>query len=725
MAAPTFVAGKLVNAQIADFGGMRVEATYLAPVAGADGPARASVAAEPGGSFRLDLPGAGAWKGPLDLVVTGAAGVVLGQLTGLKTEDPALGALDIAVAADAPPTDVTPSSDPALGAIARFTGRVIDARGEPQRAGLLVVLWGLAPGAALARPVAVADTVAGGYFAGEWPSDTLTQAFARVAGSDPVAVPLEGGRLPRRIVLVIDHLPETDPTGADPPRAPSAEELAQQSEAFADDSGCCQSFTTPNRTVEEVTFQAVVRTTQPQIQGGGVRPQHAVPASILNRIMALTKLQPLMLDALTDPAPTTDTVNAATIRAAAPALRDNLAAAARTADDGLRQGVALMRSASNATLAAAVQLQRSGGPFDIVERARLILDTRDAQSQPLKLEPSVLVELAREPGGVSPARLLAAERTSMVRNFRYQLGALDPKPLGRFDLSVDHQADWDAPPLAYQASTIAHGHLLTMKQVWRADGYSLGDVLYSLPLAPGQQKLVSILDWERREATQRTEHRVTTEDLSASLAHDRDVSDIVRTRAARADGRHLARRHFGGRCGHRRLHRAGGVQARPGGTSDRRFECAAGIGARHRRLGAQSGPRPHAAIGLVGARAAGHRGAGRRAKASRCRAQTEAIANNNHCHALTIEYFEVLRHFQVSQELAQVQECLFVPFAITPFNEQKALRWRQVLQGMTIYYGGSVMELRAELRCARAHERQLDARRLPRRRAMPTTCCAT
>ena len=29
------------------------------------------------------------------------------------------------------------------------------------------------------------------------------------------------------------------------------------------------------------------------------------------------------------------------------------------------------------------------------------------------------------------------------------------------------------------------------------------------------------------------------------------------------------------------------------------------------------------------------------------RAQTEVVANYNHCHAMTIEYFEVLRHFQV------------------------------------------------------------------------------
>src|SRR5690606_32094176 len=37
------------------------------------------------------------------------------------------------------------------------------------------------------------------------------------------------------------------------------------------------------------------------------------------------------------------------------------------------------------------------------------------------------------------------------------------------------------------------------------------------------------------------------------------------------------------------------------------------------------------------------------------------------------------RHFQVSQELAHVQECLFIPFSITPFNLSKVARWRDSL----------------------------------------------
>src|SRR5690606_8083722 len=45
----------------------------------------------------------------------------------------------------------------------------------------------------------------------------------------------------------------------------------------------------------------------------------------------------------------------------------------------------------------------------------------------------------------------------------------------------------------------------------------------------------------------------------------------------------------------------------------------------------------------------------------RVQATAESVANYNHCHAITIQYFEVLRHFSVRNRLAGVQECLFVP----------------------------------------------------------------
>ena len=61
------------------------------------------------------------------------------------------------------------------------------------------------------------------------------------------------------------------------------------------------------------------------------------------------------------------------------------------------------------------------------------------------------------------------------------------------------------------------------------------------------------------------------------------------------------------------------------------------------------------------------------------RVQTEVVANYNHCHAITVETFEVLRHLQVTNELVGVQECLLVPFELAPFTMAKCARWREPL----------------------------------------------
>ena len=55
------------------------------------------------------------------------------------------------------------------------------------------------------------------------------------------------------------------------------------------------------------------------------------------------------------------------------------------------------------------------------------------------------------------------------------------------------------------------------------------------------------------------------------------------------------------------------------------------------------------------------------------------MANHNHCHALTIMYFEVLRHFAIFQELAGAEECVFVPLYMTSFTRDNIYKWRDVL----------------------------------------------
>ena len=97
------------------------------------------------------------------------------------------------------------------------------------------------------------------------------------------------------------------------------------------------------------------------------------------------------------------------------------------------------------------------------------------------------------------------------------------------DLNADAPIDWDDTPTIHLSTEIAFGHLVRYKEVWRADGYSLGDLLYSLPLAPNQRRRVAVVDWERRTTAARAETLEFEESLDAVIQRDRDVQEIVGT----------------------------------------------------------------------------------------------------------------------------------------------------------------------------------------------------
>ena len=649
---------------------------------------RAETLVAASGAFALELPDAKQRRGAVEFTAMGPDGLVAGE-TSIAPNGP-FDQVSIKVTA-AEQTTVTSSTDLTLGAQIKYTGRAIDPTGRGLRADLLVVIWARREGAEAAVPVSITRTSESGYFSALWPSDAYVEAFAVVSGGAPAPIALEENLLPHRLILVVASVPDAGAhdqdcdCGESPPRTPDAIDLGSNPEAFAKDAERCVDFTIPNRTVEELTYQAVVRTTQPELKVTKPQRPPRIPPALIGRLALLARVRPT--DArFTSSKPTAPGIAPAEERAEV-GFSTALQPLSPTAPAFGFAAEALER---DAVLSAAVQRARRFAPGVSLEGgwaaaaaspdeiARAVLAEREQGDDPLELETSVLAELARESGELTPRRLIEAEQTSVVRRFRGAVGLLaDPSP-GRFLLDDQHQIDWDEIPDEFQATTIAHGHLLTMKQVWRADGYSLGDLLYSLPLAPGQQKLISVLDWNRSEVAARRARRRTTEELEADLSHDRDVSDVIRSSlrermdaSSHADTEAVGGG-IGGFIGPFVFGAAGGVSSAGSNASQTSARSVTGSAlnrVRDRTLQSASAVRSQRSTVVQTAR-----------QGEAVRAQTEVVANYNHCHAVTVEYFEVLRHLQVSQELAQVQECLFVPFAITPFNTQKALRWRESLR---------------------------------------------
>ena len=259
--------------------------------------------------------------------------------------------------------------------------------------------------------------------------------------------------------------------------------------------------------------------------------------------------------------------------------------------------------------------------------------------------------------------------------------------LGRHHLDLENPIDWDEEPTIYQATSLAHGHILHFKQEFINDGYSLGDLLYSLPLAPGQKKQIVVFDWERKESAARSESLDYQESLYNSLGRDRDINEIVSGA--------LNEKMQGGSNANTSSASAGlgaGIIAGPvgaligvsGGTSNAN-STAWQNSSRNTTLKDIQKIRDKTVQSANAVRSQRATVIQTATQGERFSVETEVIANYNHCHSMvTMEYFEVLRHLKVQQHLADVRECLFVPLMMSKFDHQKILRWRGFLSDYVI-----------------------------------------
>lgn len=253
---------------------------------------------------------------------------------------------------------------------------------------------------------------------------------------------------------------------------------------------------------------------------------------------------------------------------------------------------------------------------------------------------------------------------------------------GRRELTVENSVDWDETPTIYENTTIAHGHILHFKQKWKADGYSLGDLLYSLPLAPCQEKQIAIIDWDRAEKAARRESQAYSDALEAELSRDRDISEIISSSFRENINAESYNKTKGTSAGI-----GGGIFGGIGGL----FGGVSHSGASSKSTASQNSSRnlsgstlnrlqdniAQSASSLRTQRSTVIQTVGQN---ETMEVQTEVVKNNNHCHAVTIEYFEVLKHYAIEQELADVQECLFVPLPMSHFDHEKIMRWKNTLR---------------------------------------------
>lgn len=248
----------------------------------------------------------------------------------------------------------------------------------------------------------------------------------------------------------------------------------------------------------------------------------------------------------------------------------------------------------------------------------------------------------------------------------------------RENVSDDNPIEWEGDPSIYQASSVAGGHVLEWRVQWRSNGYSLGDIAHTLTLAPRQTRRIAKVSWRRHETAARREDTETRDALTQVTNRERDYTDAVQSS--------LSEWSKGGSKS-----RTTGVA---GGVGFAMGPVVIGGGAAHGRASSsswQQGGRRVAAAEQQNLRDA-IRQYGQSVRSLESTVITEVtqeeevegvsevLRNINFCHALSVVYYEILRHIRVDTAFSGVRECLFVPFSITPFNVDKALKWREQLR---------------------------------------------
>jgi hypothetical protein len=232
--------------------------------------------------------------------------------------------------------------------------------------------------------------------------------------------------------------------------------------------------------------------------------------------------------------------------------------------------------------------------------------------------------------------------------------------------------DVTKPPRA-AVTAIGFGEVLQFRQQWFGLGHALGEIRYSLALAPGEAKEIAVVDWSRQDQASRTDAITSTEYLANQLNRDRSIGETVDSM--------LSEQQFGfsGMIG------TAGAGSYSGGqynaAADNSMGNAIGYSSGQRNLEADSLQALHDSTKQATAvvRTLNSTVVMQSTQAEQNVLQTRRVANHNHCHALTIEYYEVLRHYLMRTAFDGRRPAILIPFEPFDFTPALALRYRTLL----------------------------------------------
>ena len=202
-------------------------------------------------------------------------------------------------------------------------------------------------------------------------------------------------------------------------------------------------------------------------------------------------------------------------------------------------------------------------------------------------------------------------------------------------------------------------------------GHSLGSVLYTLPLAPGESVRLAVIDWRHRELGQRDEDTKVTESLLHEQTRDRAISETV---SAALDEWQRGGSIMGGLA----------LGAGAAGTMGAYSVAGGGMASVGGAYTTSSGTRKLTADSMQKVADAVHQASNdvRELQSSvvvqvdseeKSQLQTRVFFNNNRGHTMTVLYYEMLRHFRMVVHLNRKYRAILVSRGNWVFDEQDKL----------------------------------------------------
>lgn len=241
----------------------------------------------------------------------------------------------------------------------------------------------------------------------------------------------------------------------------------------------------------------------------------------------------------------------------------------------------------------------------------------------------------------------------------------------------------------------AVGAVATYSQSWFAQAVTLGHMVHSLALAPGEATRIAVVDWTRRTRASTSESIEESEQLDNSTLHARAVSEVqnsvadeMQSGGSIATGWAKSTSKGSGYAGSI----GGGIAGVLGSATG---VLGFGFGGSSSKQESETESRASSASWSIGSRSVmaemsqhvndrteQHATSVRNRRASAVRevsqseheqVSTRIVANYNHMHALTIQYYEVVQIYRVSVRLNQFVRALFIPFEMLDFSTADAM----------------------------------------------------